>query len=76
MTQSSTLKGNNREVIVDIVRGFALIGVLMANFAAYVYQQAPSSVLNAISSPFDQSLINFDSIFFDIISLKALIGSK
>ena len=65
MIPSSPPQGNNREVIVDIVRGFALIGVLMANFAAYVYQQAPSSVLNSISSSFDQSLINFDAIFFE-----------
>lgn len=65
MTHASSTQGANREVIVDIVRGFALIGVLMANFAAYVYQQTPSSVLHAISSSFDQSLINFDTIFFE-----------
>jgi uncharacterized protein len=65
MTQSSSPQGNSRQVIVDIIRGFALIGVLMANFAAYVYQQSPSLVLNSMSSPFDQALNTFNTIFFE-----------
>jgi uncharacterized protein len=65
MTTASPIQQNDRVVIVDIIRGFALTGVLIANFTGYNYQNLPRGVFNAISSPLDKALINFNSVFFE-----------
>ena len=59
------IEQKNRTIIVDIIRGFALIGVLIANFTSYVDQQTPESVLNSISSSLDTSLMNINTVFFE-----------
>src|ERR1051325_3304734 len=65
MTTASPIQQSDRVVIVDIIRGFALIGVLIANFTGYNYENLPSSVFDAISSPLDKALNNFNTVFFE-----------
>ncbi len=55
----------DRAIIVDVIRGFALIGVLIANFTSYVSQQIPENTLNSISSSLDISLMNINAVFFE-----------
>lgn len=59
------MKQNERVEMVDILRGFALTGVLFANFMGYVSQQMPETVLKKTSTGFDTALINFNSIFIE-----------
>lgn len=65
------MKGNqpatqkDRVGIVDIIRGFALIGVLFANFNSFADQQTPPGVMSAISSDGDRWLMHFNSIFLE-----------
>ena len=65
MTTAYPIQQSDRVVIVDIIRGFALTGVLIANFTSYNYQNLPASVFNAISSPLDIALKNFNAVFFE-----------
>ena len=65
MTSTLPTEQKDRVIIVDIIRGFALIGVLIANFTSYVDQQTPESVLNSISSSLDASLMNINTVFFE-----------
>jgi len=65
MTSTIPTEQKNREIIVNIIRGFALVGVLIANFTSYVNQQTPEPTLNSISSPLDTSLININTVFFE-----------
>ncbi|MFM9008055.1 MAG: DUF418 domain-containing protein [Bacteroidota bacterium] len=50
---------------MDIIRGFALVGVLLANFSSYVEQQTPEPLLNAISTWPDRFLSGFNVIFLE-----------
>jgi uncharacterized protein len=65
MTTALPVQPNERAVIVDIVRGFALVGVLIANFTSYINQNVPSDLLYSISSPLDKALSNINTIFFE-----------
>ncbi len=65
MTNASPVEQSERAVIVDIIRGFALAGVLIANFTSYNEQNLPSAALDAISSPLDKTLIRINTVFFE-----------
>lgn len=65
MTSTLPTGQKNRTIIVDVVRGFALIGVLVANFTGYVTQQIPEHTLNSISSSLDIALMNINTVFFE-----------
>jgi uncharacterized protein len=65
MTTVLPIQQNERAAIVDIVRGFALVGVLIANFTSFINQNLPSDVLNSISTPIDNSLANINTVFFE-----------
>ena len=65
MTLSLPIDQKERTIVVDVIRGFALIGVLIANFTSYVDQQTPDSILNSISSPLDNTLMTINSVFFE-----------
>jgi uncharacterized protein len=56
---------SDREYLVDIIRGFALVGVLLANFSSYVEQQTPEPILNAISTWPDRFLSGFNVLFLE-----------
>ena len=65
MTSTLPIEQKDRAIIVDVIRGFALVGVLIANFTSYVDQQTPEPILNSISSSLDRFLINFNSVFLE-----------
>ena len=65
MTSTFPTEQKNRAIIVDVIRGFALIGVLIANFTSYVNQQIPEPILNSISSSLDTTLMNINAVFFE-----------
>lgn len=65
MKETLPITQKERVTIVDVIRGFALVGVLIANFTSYVDQQTPVPVLNSISSSFDRFLMNFNSVFLE-----------
>ena len=54
-----------RAIIVDVIRGFSLVGVLIANFTSYVNQQTPEHILNSISSSLDTSLMTINAVFLE-----------
>lgn len=65
MTSTLPTEQKDRAIIVDVIRGFALIGVLIANFTSYVDQQTPEHILNSISSSLDTSLMAINAVFFE-----------
>ncbi|SFQ00119.1 DUF418 domain-containing protein [Parafilimonas terrae] len=65
MTATLPIEQKDRTIIVDVIRGFALIGVLISNFTSYVDQQTPEPILNSISSSLDRFLMNFNSVFLE-----------
>lgn len=65
LNNASPIEQKERAVIVDIIRGFALVGVLIANFTAFTDQQVPSDILQAISSPLDKTLVTINAVFFE-----------
>jgi uncharacterized protein len=65
MTNPSPIQQSERTIIVDIIRGFALTGVLFANFTGYNTENLPSTIVDSISSPFDKVLININTVFFE-----------
>ena len=65
MTTALPIQQNERMVVVDVVRGFALIGVLIANFTSYIDQNLPSGILYSISAPLDKALSSINTIFFE-----------
>ena len=65
MTATLPIEQKDRAIIVDVIRGFALIGVLIANFTSYVDQQTPEPILNSISSSLDRFLMTFNSVFLE-----------
>ncbi len=66
MTANATpIEQKERAIIVDTLRGFALVGVLIANFTSFTYQQVPADILNSISSPLDVTLMHINTVFFE-----------
>jgi len=65
MTTVLPVEQSKRAVIVDIVRGFALTGVLIANFTSYSEQNLPSDLFNSISSPIDKFLTTINAVFVE-----------
>ena len=61
----SPVQQSERAVIVDIIRGFALTGVLIANFTSYNEQNLPPDVLDSLSAPLDKTLLRINSVFFE-----------
>ena len=52
-------------LILDIVRGFALVGVLIANMVSFNSQQIPDDVLTAVSTPADRLLLDINAVFIE-----------
>ncbi|MFN5317766.1 MAG: DUF418 domain-containing protein [Bacteroidia bacterium] len=65
MRHTSSLEQDKRELFVDVLRGFALVGVLFANFNSFVEQQTPAHIIEAQSTTFDIFLMRFNSIFLE-----------
>ena len=64
-TNASPIEQKGRAIIVDTLRGFALVGVLIANFTSFTDQQVPADILNTISSPLDVTLMHINTLFFE-----------
>lgn len=64
-TLNVPVQQKERAAIVDVLRGFALTGVLIANFTSYNDQQTPSAILKTISSPVDVALMHLNSVFVE-----------
>src|SRR5262245_38522709 len=65
MNDPLPVQQSERIVVVDMIRGFALTGVLIANFTSYTDQQLTSDILDSISSPLDKTLRDINTIFFE-----------
>ena len=65
MTTALPVQQNEGSVIVDVIRGFALVGVLVANFTSYIEQNLPTGIFESISSPLDKALSNINTVFFE-----------
>jgi uncharacterized protein len=63
MTTSLPIQQKERVVIVDVLRGFALFGVLIGNFNGMLTNHVPSAIISSISTPFDHFLDDLHSIF-------------
>ena len=64
-TTIAPVEQKQRAVVVDVLRGFALIGVLLANFTGFTSEQVPTDILNSISSPLDHALIHVNTVFIE-----------
>lgn len=54
-----------RILIVDILRGFALLGVLLANFTTFTYDQLPPQQASAISGTWDIRIYLFNRLLIE-----------
>jgi uncharacterized protein len=63
MDTSLPIQQKERVVIVDVLRGFALFGVLMGNFNGMLTNDVPDTIIKSISTPFDYFLNTLHSIF-------------
>jgi len=63
MATSFPIQQKERVVIVDVLRGFALFGVLMGNFTGMLTNFVPSRIIKTLSTPFDNCLDDLHSIF-------------
>src|SRR5436305_2676215 len=57
------IQQKERIVIVDVLRGFALFGVLLGNFNGMLTNYVPESIIKSISTPFDDVLNMLHDIF-------------
>ncbi|MGC4035851.1 MAG: DUF418 domain-containing protein [Chitinophagaceae bacterium] len=64
-TDAIPIEQKERVIIVDTLRGFALTGVLIANFTSFTDQQVPPDILTSISSPLDLTLSHINTVFFE-----------
>lgn len=75
------VSGSKRHVFLDALRGFALLGVCMANYPEFsLYTFQPQSVIDAMSSAHIDSIVSFlmkifvDGKFYTLFSLLFGIG--
>lgn len=65
-TEFAPIEQKQRAVVVDTLRGFALTGVLIANFTGFNNdQQVPADILQSISSPLDNTLMRINTVFIE-----------
>jgi uncharacterized protein len=55
----------NRKAHIDFLRGIAMIGVIFANFNAYLQQQLPPDMLTVSADRIDTFLMSFNSVFLE-----------
>ncbi len=63
MSLTLPIQQKERIVIVDVLRGFALFGVLLGNFNGMFTNYVPASIIKSISTPFDDALNMLHDIF-------------
>jgi uncharacterized protein len=65
MKNQTSIYPNPRNSIVDCIRGFGLIGVLLANLTAFNDQTLPTNAIKAISNDLDHILSAINSVFIE-----------
>lgn len=65
ITLASIGPAAERIPIIDILRGFALLGVLLANFTTYTYDQLPQDLAYGISGTWDTRIYLFNRVFIE-----------
>ena len=65
MKNQTSIYPNPRNSIVDCIRGFGLIGVLLANLTAFNDQTLPTNTIKAISNNLDHLLSAINSVFIE-----------
>lgn len=63
MTNQLPIQQEDRTIVVDVLRGFALFGVLQGNLAGMLTNNVPAAIINNHSTAFDQAL----SVAHDIL---------
>ena len=63
MTHQLPIQQSDRTIIVDVLRGFALFGVLLANFSSMLTNNVPQPIIDAHASGFDHLLDQLHDIF-------------
>jgi uncharacterized protein len=65
LTRQLPIQQQDRIVIVDVLRGFALFGVLQGNFSGMLTNNVPVSIINAQATVFDHLLDEFHNILIE-----------
>ena len=63
MTNQVPIQQQDRTIIVDVLRGFALFGVLLGNFSSMLTNNVPEIIINAKATDFDHLLDVLHTIF-------------
>ena len=63
MTHQIPIQQAERTTVVDVLRGFALFGVLLANFSSMLTNNVPQQIIDAHESGFDNMLDLLHDIF-------------
>lgn len=62
---ATTKPPEDRIAVIDVLRGFALLGVVVVNCVSYVNQQTPTAVLESSASPADATLTLLVDVLFE-----------
>jgi uncharacterized protein len=65
LTNQLPIQQEDRTIIVDVLRGFALFGVLQGNFSGMLSNNVPQMVIDAQASSFDQLLYQVHDVFIE-----------
>ncbi|HEV8282809.1 MAG TPA: DUF418 domain-containing protein [Chitinophagaceae bacterium] len=65
MTNQLPIQQQDRTIIVDVLRGFALFGVLLGNFSGMLTNNVPEPVIDAQATAFDWLLDELHNIFIE-----------
>jgi uncharacterized protein len=65
LTNQLPIQQEDRTVIVDILRGFALFGVLQGNLSGMLTNNVPETIMDAHATVFDHLLLIIHNIFIE-----------
>src|SRR3954470_21733974 len=65
MTNQLPIQQKERIVIVDVLRGFALFGVLLGNFSSMLTNNVPQTIIDAHATNIDRFLNEVHGIFIE-----------
>jgi uncharacterized protein len=63
LTRQLPIQQEDRTIIVDILRGFALFGVLLGNFSGMITNNVPNNIINSHATAFDHFLDTAHELF-------------
>lgn len=65
MTNQLPIQQQDRTVVVDVLRGFALFGVLLGNFSSMLTNNVPPAIIEAHETGIDRLLSQLHDIFIE-----------